>query len=146
MSLMLLFLVLSALIQHDIKICALWFFLFFLFQLVVYDIESQRFCVCLDMLHIFTCFESVCKNNASSDDSMCSKRISACFCICTSCDHILDTLDTDALCSLSRRTVWSLCQSHDILSHWSACSSSQRWLRVSSVRHIFSAHSSLWVT
>ncbi len=100
----------------------------------------------LDMLHIFTCFKSVCKNNVSSDDSMCSKCISAYFCIHTSCDYILDTLDIDALCSLSRKTVWSLCWSHDIFSHWSACLSSQRWLCISSVRHISSAHSLLWVT
>ena len=146
MSLMLLSLVLSALVRHDIKICALWLSLFFLFQLVVYDIESQRFCVCFDMLHIFTCFKSVCENNASSNDSMHSKCISACFCTHTSCDCIFDTLNTDALCSLSCKTVWFLCQSHDILSHWSACSSSQRWLHVSSVRHISFAHSSLWVT
>jgi len=135
--------VLFTLIQHDIKVCALWLSLFFLFQLVIYDIESQRFCVCLDMLHIFTCFKFVCKNNASSDDLTCSKCIFAYFYIHTSYDHIFDTLDTDALCSLSHRTVWSLCWSHDILSHWSACSSSQRWLHVSSVRCIFSAHSFL---
>ena len=146
MFLMLLSLVLSAFVQHDIKICALWLSLFFLFQLVIYDIENQRLCVCLDMLHIFTCFESVCKNSASSNDSMYSKCISACFCIHTSCDCIFDTLDTDALCSLSHKTVWSLCWSHDILSHQSACSSSQRWLHVSSVRHISSTYSSLWVT
>ncbi len=146
MSLTSLSLVLSALVQHDIKICALWLSLFFFFQLVVYDIKNQRLCVCFNMLHIFTCFKSVCKNNASSDDSACSKRISACFCTCTSCDHILDTLNTNALCSLSRRTVWSLCWSHDISSHWSACSLSQRWLRISSARHISFAHSFLWVT
>ncbi len=146
MFLMSLLWVLSAFIQHDIKVCILWLSLFFLFQLVIYDIESQRLYVCLNMLHIFICLESVCKNSALSDDSMHSKRISACFCIHTSCDHILDTLNTDALCSLSLRTVWSLCRSHDILSHWSACLSSQRWLHVSSVRCISSAHSSLWVT
>ncbi len=146
MSLMLLSWVLSAFVRHDIKICALWLSLFFLFQLVVYDIESQRLCVYFNMLHIFTCFESVCKNNALSDDSACSKCIFACFCIHTSCDCILDTLDTDALCSLSHKTVWSLCWSHDILSHWSACSSFQHWLHVSSERYISSAHSSLWVT
>ncbi len=145
MSLMLLFLVLSVFVRHDIKICALWLSLFFLFQLIVYDIESQRLCVCLNMLHIFTCFKSVYKNSALSDDSACSRCIFACFCIHTSCDHILDTLNIDALCSLSHKTVWSLCWSHDILSHWSACSSSQRWLRISSARHISSAHFSLWV-
>ncbi len=139
-------LILSALVWHDIKICALWLFLFFLFQLVVYDIESQRLCICLDMLHIFTCLEFVCKNNASSDDSTCSKCIFAWFCTHTSYDHILDTLDIDALCSLSCRTVWSLYQSHDIFSHWSACSSSQCWLCISSAKHISSAHFSLWVT
>ncbi len=138
--------VLLALVQHDIKICALWLFLFFLFQLVIYDIESQRLCVCLDILHIFICFKFVCKNSASSDDSTCSKCISIYFCIHTSCDHILNTLNTDALCSLNHRTVWSLCWSHDILSHQLACSSFQRWLHISSARHIFSAHSSLWVT
>ncbi len=143
MSLMLLSLVLSALVQHDIKICALWLSLFFLFQLVVYDIESQRLCVCLNMLHIFTCFKFVCKNSALNDDSACSKCIFACFCIHTFYDHILDTLNTDALCNLSRKTVWSLCWSHDIFSHWSACSSSQCWLRISSARHISSAHFSL---
>ncbi len=57
------------------------------------------------MLHIFTCFKSVYKNNASSDDSACNKHISAYFCICTSCDHILDTLNIDALCNSSHRTV-----------------------------------------
>ncbi len=146
MFLTLLLWVLSVFIQHDIKICALWFFLFFFFQLVVYDIENQRFCMYFNMLHIFICFKSVCENSALSDDSACSKCISACFCIYTSCDHILDTLDIDALCSLSRRTVWSLCWSHDILSHWSACSSSQHWLCISSARHISSAYFSLWVT
>jgi len=117
--------VLSVFVRHDIKICTLWLSLFFLFQLVIYDIESQRLCVCFNMLHIFTCFKFVCKNNASSDDSTCNKCIFACFCIHTSCDHILDTLNIDALCNLSHRTVWSLCQSHDILSHWSAYLSSQ---------------------
>ncbi len=117
MSLMLLSWVFSVFVKHDIKICALWLSLFFLFQLVVYDIESQRFCVYLNILHIFTCLKSVCKNNASSDDLMCSEYISACFCIHTSCDHILNTLNIDALCSLSCKTVWSLCWSHDILSH-----------------------------
>ncbi len=146
MSLTLLSWVFSAFVRHDIEICALWHSLFFLFQLVIYDIESQRLCVCLDMLHIFTCFKSVCKNSALSDDSTHSKCISACFCICTSYDYILDTLDIDALCSSSCKTVWSLCWSHDILSYWSACSSSQRWLCISSARHISSAHSSLWVT
>ncbi len=146
MSLMSLSWVLSAFVRHDIEICALWLSLFFLFQLVVYDIENQRLCVCFDMLHIFTCLKSVCENSALSDDSACSKRISAYFCIRTSCDRILDTLGTNALCSSSRRTVWSLCRSHDILSHRSACLSSQRWLRVSSARRISSAHSSLWVT
>ncbi len=143
---MLLSWVLSALVWHDIEICALWLSLFFLFQLVIYDIESQRLCICLDMLHIFTCLKSVCKNSALSNDSACSKHISAYFCIHTSYDCILDTLDTDALCNSSHRTVWSLCWSHDILSHQSACSSSQHWLHVSSARCIFSAHSSLWVT
>ena len=57
------------------------------------------------MLHIFTCLKFVCKNNALSDDSACSKCISACFCIHTSCDHILNTLNTDALCNSSCRTV-----------------------------------------
>ncbi len=125
MSLTSLLWVFSAFIWHDIEICALWLSLFFLFQLVVYDIESQKLCIYFNMLHIFTCFESVCKNNASSDDSACSKCISACFCIYTSCDYILDTLNIDALCSLSCRTVWSLCWFHDILSHWSACSWSE---------------------
>ncbi len=138
--------VLSALIQHDIKICALWLSLFFLFQLIVYDIESQRLCVCLNILYIFICFKSVYENNALNDDSACSKCISACFCTCTSCDHILDTLNIDALCSLSHRTVWSLCQSHDILFHWSTCLLFQHWLHVSSARCISSAHSFLWVT
>ncbi len=100
----------------------------------------------LDMLHIFTCFESVCKNNASSNDLMCNKCISAYFCIHKSCDHILDILNTDALCSLNHKTVWSLCWFHDILSHWLACSLFQHWLHVSSVKCISSAHSSLWVT
>ncbi len=126
MSLTSLSLILSAFVRHDIKIYALWFSLFFLFHLVIYDIESQRLCVCLNMLHIFICFESVCKNNASNDDSTCSKCIFAYFCIHTSCDHILDTLNIDALCNLSHKTVWSLCWSHDIFSHWSACLSSQR--------------------
>ncbi len=138
--------VLSVFVQHDIKICALWLSLFFLFQLVVYDIESQRLYVCFNMLYIFTCFKSVCKNNASSNDSACSKCISIYFYIHTSCDHILDTLNTDAFCNLSCKTVWSLCWFHDILSHWSACSSSQRWLHISSARCISSAHSFLWVT
>ncbi len=138
--------VFSAFVQYDIKICALWLSLFFLFQLVVYDIKSQRLCICFNMLHIFTCLESVCKNSALSDNLTHSKRIFACFCIHTSCDHILDTLDIDVLCSLSRRTVWSLCWFHDILSHWSACSSSQRWLCISSARCISFAHFSLWVT
>ncbi len=146
MSLTSLLWVLSAFVLHDIKICALWLSLFFLFQLVVYDIESQRLCVCLNMLHIFTCFESVCKNSALSNDLACSKCIFACSYIHTSCDHILNTLNTDALCSLSRKTVWSLYWSHDILSHWSACSSSQRWLCVSSARCISSAYFFLWVT
>ena len=87
-------------------------------KLVVYDIESQRLCVCLNMLHIFTCLKFVCKNSALSDDSTCSKCISAYFYICTSYDHILNTLNIDAFCSSSHRTVWSLCWSHDILSHW----------------------------
>ncbi len=126
MSLMSLSWVLSALVQHDIKICALWLSLFFLFQLVVYDIESQRLCIYFNMFHIFTYFEFVCKNNASSNDSMHSKYIFACFCIYTFYDCILDTLNIDALCSLNHRTVWSLYWSHDILSYWSACSSSQR--------------------
>ncbi len=121
MSLMSLSLVFFALVQHDIKIYALWFSLFFLFQLVIYDIESQRLCVCFNIFYIFTCFKSVCENNASSNDSACSKCIFACFCICTFCDHILDTLDIDALCSLSCKTVWSLCWSHNILSYWLAC-------------------------
>ena len=138
--------VLSVFVQHDIEVCVLWLSLFFLFQLVVYDIKNQRLCMCLNMLHIFTCLKFVCKNSASSNDSVCSKCIFACFCIHTSCDHILDTLNIDALCSSSCRTVWSLCQFHDILSHWSACLSSQRWLHVLSVRCISSAHSSLWVT
>ncbi len=146
MSLILLSWVFSVLVWHDIKICALWLSLFFLFQLVVYDIESQRLCMYLNMLHIFTCLKSVCENSASSNDSACSKHIFVCFCIHTSCDHILDTLDIDALCSSSCRTVWSLYWFHDILSHWSACLSSQRWLCISSARCIFSAHSSLWVT
>ncbi len=146
MSLTLLSLILSAFVQHDIEICALWLSLFFLFQLVVYDIENQRLCVCLNMLHIFTCLKSVCKNSASSNDSMYSKCIFAYFCIHTFCDHILNTLDIDALCSSSRRTVWSLCQSHNISSHWSACSSFQHWLHISSARHISFAHFSLWVT
>ena len=145
MFLMLLSLVLSALIQHDIKICALWLSLFFLFQLVIYDIESQRFYICFNMLHIFTCFKSVCKNSALSDDSACSKCISIYFCIYTSCDYILDTLDIDALCNSSCKTVWSLYWSYNILSHWSACSSFQRWLHISSAKHISSAHSFLWV-
>jgi len=76
-----------------------------LFQLVVYDIENQKLCVYLDMLHIFTCFEFVCENSALSDDSACSKCISACFCTCTFYDHILDTLNIDALCNLSCRTM-----------------------------------------
>ncbi len=139
-SLILLSWVLSVFVRHDIEICALWLSLFFLFQLVIYDIESQRLCVCFDMLHIFTCLESVCKNSALSNDSACSECISACFCIHIFCDHILDILDIDALCSLSRKTVWSLCWFYDILSHWSACSSFQRWLHVSSARHISSAH------
>ncbi len=138
--------VLSVFVQHDIKICALWLSLFFLFQLVIYDIESQRLCVCLNMLYIFTYFKSVCKNSASSDDSTYSKCIFIYFCIHTSCDHILDTLDIDALCSLSHKTMWSLCWFHDILSHWLACSSSQRWLCILSVRCIFFAHFSLWIT
>ncbi len=127
MSLMLLSLVLSAFIQHDIEVCALWLSLFFLFQLVIYDIENQRLCMYLNMLYIFTCLKSVCKNSALSDDSTRSKCIFAYFCIHTSCDCILDTLDTDALCSLSHKTVWFLCWSHDISSHWSACLSSQRY-------------------
>ncbi len=143
---MLLFWVLSVFVQHDIKICALWLSLFFLFQLVIYDIESQRLCICLNMLHIFTCFKSVCKNNASSDDSACSKCISTYFCTYTSYDYILDTLNTDALCSLNHKTVWFLYWFYDILSHWSACSSFQRWLCISSARCISSAHSFLWVT
>ncbi len=138
--------VFSVLVQHDIKVYALWLSLFFLFQLVVYDIESQKLCMYLNMFHIFIYFESVCENSALSDDSACSKCISVCFCIHTFCDHILDTLDIDALCSSSHRTVWSLCWSYDILSHWSACSSSQRWLHVLSARCISSAHSFLWVT
>ncbi len=146
MFLMLLSWVLSAFVQHDIEICALWLSLFFLFQLVIYDIENQRFCVYLDMLHIFTCLKSVCKNNALNNDLMCSKCISACFCIYTSCDHILDTLNIDALCSLSHKTMWSLCWSHDILSHWSACLSSQHWLYISSMKCISSAHFLLWIT
>ncbi len=102
--------------------------------------------MCLNMLHIFTCFKSVCKNNASNNDSACSKYIFICFCTSTFCDHILDTLNIDALCSLSCRTVWSLCWFHNILSYWLACSSSQRWLYISLAKHISSAHSSLWVT
>ena len=86
------------------------------------------------------------KNNASNDDLMHSKCIFTCFCIYTSCDCILDTLNTDALCNLNRRTVWSLYQFHDILSYWSACSSSQRWLCISSVKCISSAHFFLWIT
>ena len=138
--------VLSTLVQHDIKVCALWLSLFFLFQLVIYDIESQRLYVYLKMLYIFTCLKFVCKNNALNDDSTCNKCISACFCIHTFCDHILDTLNIDALCSLNCKTVWSLCWFYDILSHWLACSLSQRWLCISSARCISSAHSFLWVT
>ena len=146
MFLMLLSWVLFALVQYDIEICALWLFLFFLFQLVIYDIENQKLYVYFNMLHIFTCFKSVCKNSASSNNSACSKCISIYFCIHTSCDYILDTLNIDAFYSLNCRTVWSLCWFHDILFHWSACSSSQHWLCISSARCISSAHSSLWVT
>ncbi len=124
----------------------MWLSLFFLFQLVIYDIKSQRLCVCFNILHIFTCFESVYENNALSNDSAHSKHISACFCIHTFYDHILDTLNTDALYSLNHRTVWSLYQFHDILSHWSAYLSFQCWLHILSARCISSAHSFLWVT
>ncbi len=138
--------VFSALIWRDIKICVLWFFLFFLFQSVVYDIKNQRLCVYFDMFHIFTCLKSVYENNASSDDLARSKYIFVCFCIHISYDHSLDTLNIDVFYNLNHRTAWFLCQSHDIFSHQLACSSSQHWLCISSARCISSVHYSLWVT
>ncbi len=138
--------VLSALVRRDIKICVSWLSLFSLFQPVVYDIENQRFCVYLDMLHIFTCLESVYENSALSDDLACSRRIFACFCIHIFYDCSLDTLNTDVFYNLNHKTAWFLCWSHDIFSHQLACSSSQRWLCISSARCISSVHYSLWVT
>ncbi len=93
-------------------------------------------------LHVSSLFVK----NALNNDSTCSKCISAYFCIHTFYNHILDTFNIDALCNLNCKTVWSLCWSHDIFSHWSAYSSSQRWLYISSVKYISFAHSSLWVT
>ncbi len=135
--------VLSALVQRDIEICVSWLSLFSLFQSVVYDIESQKLCVYFNMSYIFTCFEFVYENNASSNDLTCSKHIFTCFCIHMSYDHSLDTLNTDVFYNSNHRTAWFLCWSHDISSHQLACSSSQRWLRVSSVRCISSVHYSL---
>ncbi len=138
--------VLSALVRRDIEICVSWLSLFSLFRPVVYDIESQRFCVYLDILHIFTCLKSVYENSASNDDLACSKRIFACFCIHMSYDHSLNTLDIDIFYNLNHKTAWFLCWSHDIFSRQLACSSSQRWLRISSAKHISSVHYSLWIT
>ncbi len=138
--------VLSALVRRDIEICVSWLSLFSFFQPVVYDIENQRFCVYLDTSHIFTCFESIYENSASSDDLARSRRIFACFCICMSYDHSLDTLDTDVFYNSNHRTAWFLCRSHDILFRQLACLSSQRWLHVSSARCISSVHYFLWVT
>ncbi len=109
--------VLSALVQRDIEICVSWLSLFSLFQSIVYDIESQRLCVYLNMSHIFTYFESVYENSALSDDLMHSKYIFACFCIHMFYDHSLDTLNTDVFYHLNHRTAWFLCWFHDILSH-----------------------------
>ena len=138
--------VLSALVQRDIEICVSWLSLFSFFRSVVYDIESQRLCMYLDTSHIFTCLKSVYENSASSNDLACSKHIFACFCNHMFYDHSLDTLNTDVFYNLNHKTAWFLCWSHDILSHQLACSSSQRWLRISSVRRISSVHCFLWVT
>ncbi len=138
--------VLSTLVRRDIKIRVSWLFLFSLFQSVVYDIENQRLCMYLDTFHIFTYFKSVYENSASSNDLMCSKRIFAYFCIHIFYDHSLDTLNTDVFYNLNHKTVWFLCWSHDISSHQLTCSSSQRWLCISSARCIFSVHYSLWIT
>ena len=137
---------LSALVRRDIKICVSWLSLFFLFQSVVYDIKSQRLYMYFDMFHIFTCFKSVYKNNASNNDLTCNKCIFACFCIYMSYDHSFDILNIDVFYNLNHKTAWFLCWSCDILSHQLACSSSQRWLHVSSARCISSVHYSLWVT
>ena len=138
--------ILFALVQRDIKICVSWLFLFSLFQPVVYDIKSQRLCIYFNMFHIFTYLESIYKNSVSSDDLACSKRIFTCFYIYMSYDYSLDTLNTDVFYNLNHRTARFLCQSHDIFSHQLACSSSQRWLCISSARCIFSVHYSLWIT
>ncbi len=137
--------VLSILVQRDIKICVSWLSLFSLFQSVVYDIESQRLCVYFNTSYIFTCLKFVYENSASSNDLACSKCIFACFCIHMSYDHSFNTLNTDVFYNLNYRTAWFLCWSHDILSHQLACSSSQRWLHVSSAKHISFVHYSLWV-
>ncbi len=116
--------VLSALVWRDIEIYVSWLSLFSLFQSVIYDIESQRLCVYFDMSHIFTCLKSVYENSASSNDLACNKRIFTYFCIHMFYDHSLDTLNIDVFYNLNHRTAWFLCQSHDILSHQLACSSS----------------------
>ncbi len=56
-----------------------------------------------DTFHIFTCFESVYENNASSNDLACSKRIFTYFCIHMSYDHSLDTLNIDVFYNLNHR-------------------------------------------
>ncbi len=139
-SLMSLLWVLSALVQRDIKICVSWLSLFSLFWSVVYDIENQRLYVYLDTSHIFTCLKSVYKNSALSNDLAYSKCIFAYFCIHMFYDHSLDTLDTDVFYNSNHRTAWFLCWSYDILSRQLTCSSSQRWLCISSVRCISSVH------
>ena len=144
-SLMSLFWVLSAFVQRDIEICVSWFSLFSLFQSVVYDIESQRLCIYLNTFHIFTYFESIYKNNALSDNLTRSKCIFAYFCIHMFYDHSFDTLNIDMFYNLNDRTAWFLCWFHNIFSRQLACSSSQRWLHISSVTCIFSVHYSLWV-
>ncbi len=138
--------VLSAFVRRDIKICVSWLFLFSLFQSVIYDIKNQKLCVYFDTSHIFTCLESVYKNNASSDDLTCSKCIFAYFCIHMFYDCSLDTSNIDVFYNLNLKTAWFLCRSCDIFSRQLACLSSQRWLRVSSAKCISSVHNFLWVT
>ena len=103
-----------------------------LFQFVIYDIENQRLCMYFDMFHIFTCFKSVYENNALSNDLTYSKCIFACFCIHMFYDCNLNTLNIDVFYNLNHKTAWFLCWSYDIFSRQLACSSSQRWLHISS--------------
>ncbi len=137
--------VFSAFLWRDIKICVLQLSLFSLFWSVIYDIKSQKLCVYFNILHIFTCLESIYKNSALSDDLACSKRIFAYFCIHMFYDCSFDTLNTDVFYNLNHRTAWFLCWSHDISFHQLAYSSSQRWLCILSAKCISSVHYSLWV-